>query len=129
FPGMFHQIFGFPHIHETAGYDIRSRKDGIAVAFQRHDYDHDSVFRQMLTVAKHDVSHVSHTQSVYKDSSRLDTSGDLSAVFIQFQNISGGEDKYIFLWYAQVFRHMFLSGKMTVFSMYRNRVFRTDQRI
>ena len=24
---------------------------------------------------------------------------------------------------------MFLSGKMTVFSMYRNRVFRTDQRI
>ena len=96
FLGMFHQILGFPYIDKSSGHDIRSCKNHIAVTFQCHDYDHDAVLSQMLTVTKHDVSDITNTKSVYKDRSCLYGTCHLCAVFIHFQNIAGCQDKDIF---------------------------------
>src|SRR5699024_655240 len=88
FSGVIHQVFGFTHIDKSPGYDIRSRKDGIAVAFQSHDYDHDSGLRQMLTVAEYDESNTSHAQAVYENSTFPTPASDLRAVFFQFLYIT-----------------------------------------
>ena len=55
--------------------------------------------------------------------------GNLRALLIHLQYISGRKDENIFLWDSQILRNVLLGGKMTVFPVNRNRIFRTDKRI
>ena len=83
----------------------------------------------MLAVSEHNISHIANAKSVYQDRPCLNVSCDLGAVLIHFQNISRCKNKNVFFWDSKLLGNMFLSSQMTVFSMNRNRVFRTDQGI
>ena len=50
---------------KSSGYNIRTCKNLIAVFFKRQYHDQNTVLRQMLSVAKNDISDITNTQSVY----------------------------------------------------------------
>ena len=121
---MFHKILGFSYIYKTSGNNVRSCKNHIAVTLQGHNYDHNSVLRQMLTITEHDISNITHAKSVYENCSCVNTSCHLGILSIQFQYISGRKDEDILFRNSQIFHNMFLCSQMTVLAMDRDRIFR-----
>ena len=77
-----HQSFGFSDVYKSSGYNIRTCKNLIAVFFKRQYHDQNTVLRQMLSVAKNDISDITNTQSVYQDRSGLYTVYNLCFFFI-----------------------------------------------
>ena len=87
--GMLHKILRFSYIHKTSGNDIRTCENYITVALQCHNYDHDPIFRKVLTVTKYDISHITNAKSVYEDRTCMNASCHLGILSVQLQNISG----------------------------------------
>ena len=84
-----HKILRLSHINKTAGYDIRSGQQLVAVTLQRQDYDDDTVLCQILTVTQHDVSDIAHAKSVYQNASVLYVIHNLTGILADFHNIAG----------------------------------------
>ena len=96
---------------------------------QRHDHYHNTIFGQVLSIPQNDISYISHTQAIYQNRARVYMIHYFRAVSAQLQHISRGEDENIFLFDPKTVGQICLCFQMTVFAMYRNRVFRPDQRI
>ena len=56
------------------------------MALQCHNYDHDSIFRQVLTVTEYDISHIANAKSVYEDRTCMNASCHLGILSVQLQN-------------------------------------------
>ena len=83
----------------------------------------------MLTVTKYDITDITNPQTIYKDRTCMNRAGNCCTVCIQLQNITGSKDKDILFRNTKIFYDMFLCSQMSVFTMNRNRIFWSYQRI
>ena len=126
---ILHKLLGFSYIDESAGYDIRSGEQAVRSPFQSKHHDDNAVLRQMLSVAKHDVSNIAHAKTVHKDRACVYLVHDLRRLVIQLQHIARLDDKDILLRDTQRFRDLRVCLKVTVLAVHRNGIFRFHKRV
>ena len=78
---------------------------------------------------RYDITDITNPQTIYKDRTCMNRAGNCCTVCIQLQNITGSKDKDILFRNTKIFYDMFLCSQMSVFTMNRNRIFWSYQRI
>ena len=83
----------------------------------------------MLAVSEHDISHISDSESVHKYCSCVYFVHNSRRLIVEFQHISGLDDKYILFRDAERFCHLGVCFQVTVFTMHRDRILRFYKRV
>ena len=81
----------------------------------------------MLAVTQNDVSDISDTESVDHDGSSVDFASYCCAVLIEFHDITGIHEEDVLFRDAEALCYFCVCFQMTVFAVYRDRVFRFYQ--
>ena len=124
---LIHKVLRLSHIYKTAGYDIRSGQQLVAVTLQGQDYNDDTVLCQVLAVTQYNVSDIAHTKTVYQDAAVLYMIHNLAGILADFHNITGRHNEHILLRNADRRCDGAVCYKMAVLTVYRKRKLRMQQ--
>ena len=83
----------------------------------------------MLPVTQHHISHISYAEAVHQNRSCGNSAVYPRPPLVHLQDVAGRQYKYILFINPQALGNLRLRLQMLDFSMYWNRIFRTDQRI
>src|SRR5699024_2639788 len=96
------QTVGFPHVHETAGDDVRSAEQIAGLEIDGDDNDGEHLLRKIFSVAEHDIADVPDADSIHEYRAGLDASWKSCAVFLQCKHVADFHEEDIIRVHAGV---------------------------